>query len=76
MTAFCDLIGTAEEFHVSGQVAVKHSAFIRLGLTDAALLEAGDPSSVVLTDDFDLYAAADRAGRQVLNFNHAREANR
>lgn len=76
MTAFHALFGKFEEMHVPGEIASTNGTFFRLGLTDAALLEVGDGSSLLLTDDFDLYMAASHAGRQVMNFNHAREASR
>ena len=75
MAAFRDLIDGADELHVASKVVARSDVFIRLGFTDAALLET-DAASVLLTDDLHLYLAAERAGRLVMNFNHAREADR
>jgi len=58
------------------RVAVERPEFIRLGLTDAMLLEAGFAAGIILTADFGLYDAALRAGIEAENFNHIRELRR
>lgn len=73
-STFRDLIGATREVHVQGVVAASHKHFVRLGLTDAALLSLPEPSTILLTADFALYDAACRSGRPAENFNHIREA--
>jgi hypothetical protein len=53
---------------------VSHSAYQRLGMTDAALLSilSEYPNLELLTDDFDLYGVATRLGYKVINFSHIR----
>ena len=51
-----------------------NSAFVRLGLTDAALLEIVTAGSPLVTVDLDLYLAAlERNPDAVLNFTHLRQ---
>ena len=67
------LIGESEEVVVASQVASHNSQFYRLGLTDAALLEAVSSSTPVVTTDFDLYrAASSRDPNSAFNFWHAK----
>lgn len=73
MEKFRELVASLDENYVPTEQAAQRAEFVRLGLTDAALLEAGDASSTLLTADFGLYDAALRSGRQVENFNHYRE---
>jgi hypothetical protein len=74
MEKFRELIMARGEDYVPSERAAGRPEFIRLGLADAALLDAGDPSWTLLTADYDLYAAACRCHRPVENFNHIREA--
>jgi hypothetical protein len=62
------------EVYVASRVGSQQGEFRRLGLTDAVLLTLEDPSVTILTTDLDLYLAATRRGRNVINFNHYREA--
>ena len=64
------IIACSEERYVSSKVASIRTEYVRLGLTDAALLEVLEPGMTLLTVDLDLYLAAERAKRRVLNFNH------
>jgi hypothetical protein len=67
------LVGEAvEERYVESKEAVARDEFIRIGLTDCAILQMPKSSCAVLTADLDLYLAALRAGFQALNFNHLR----
>ena len=70
------LIDQSEEAYVTSASAAASDEFVRLGLTDAALLEVKPISIPFVTSDLDLYLAAQKAGREVVNFNHIREANR
>ena len=52
---------------------MRRDAFPRLGLADAALLEAVSADAPLLTVDFDLYVAALASGEEsAINFNHWR----
>ena len=55
---FRGVIAVSEERHVSSRDAAADAAFMRLGLTDAALLMATTPADLLLTDDLDLHVAA------------------
>ena len=67
------LIQESEEIVVASEDASSNSAFGRLGLTDAALLELITTESPLLTADLDLYLAALAKGNEAaLNFTHHR----
>ena len=67
------IIHESEEIVVASAVASSNSAFNRLGLTDAALLEVVTPETPLVTVDLDLYLAANASGQEVaLNFTHFR----
>ena len=67
------LIQESEEIVVTSEDASSNSAFGRLGLTDAALLELITTESPLLTADLDLYLAALAKGNEAaLNFTHHR----
>lgn len=64
----------SQERYVPSSAAARRSEFIRLGLADAALLEAtAAEKATLLTADFNLYHAALAKGSQALNFNHLRD---
>ncbi len=65
-------INRAQERYVESTKAATGTEFIRLGLTDAVLLQLDDVA--ILTTDLDLYLAACRNKRPALNFSHLREA--
>lgn len=65
------LIEESEEVVVASKVASRNSCFRRLGLTDAALLEAVTEERPLITVDLDLYLAATATGlNKALNFTH------
>ena len=67
------LIQKSEEIVVASEAASGNSAFRRLGLTDAALLEVITTESPLLTADLDLYLAAVAKGNEAaVNFTHHR----
>ena len=67
------LIQGSEEIVVASEDASSNSAFGRLGLTDAALLEVITTDSPLLTADLDLYLAALAKGDEAaVNFTHHR----
>lgn len=65
------LIENSTEVVVASADASRATAFPRLGLTDAVLLEVVSPETPLLTVDLDLYhAAASRDHRAAVNFRH------
>lgn len=67
------LVGKAQETFVDSRTACAQPEFPRLGLADAAVLEASTGHSV-LTDDLGLYLALQNRGIESWNFHHLREA--
>ena len=58
---------------VASVEASDNSSFVRLGLTDAALLEVITAETPLVTVDLDLYLAAVESGdARALNFTHLR----
>ena len=69
---FRALIKEAEEFFVKSETAAENKHFVRLGLTDAALLEVVSKSNPLITADLDLYLAASaKDGQAAFNFFHS-----
>lgn len=65
------LIEETEEVVVASREAAENSQFIRLGLTDAALLEVVSSSNPLITVDLDLYLAAiSKESEAAFNFRH------
>lgn len=73
---FQQLISTTKEIYVPSLDASNRSEFRRLGLTDAATLEAAKEDVHILSADVGLYLAAVKAGYSAANFTHAIEAAR
>lgn len=67
------VISKVQETYVPSTVAAKREEFIRLGLTDAVLMEASSQEAAVLTTDLNLYLAAIAKGSPAVNFNHLRD---
>ena len=67
------IIQESEEVVVASAAASSNSAFGRLGLTDAALLEVVTAETPLVTADLCLYLAASAKGEElVVNFTHLR----
>ena len=65
------IIGKSEEIVVASKTASRNDAFVRLGLTDAALLEVISEETPLVTVDLDLFRAAFAEGKvAALNFTH------
>ena len=62
------LIEEREEIVVTSKAASRNNEFIRLGLTDAALLEVVSAESPLITVDFDLYGAALAKGAGAMSY--------
>lgn len=68
-----ELILRSQETYIASTTAASRSEFLRLGLTDAALLEASADGATLLTTDLNLYLAAESAGKSAINFNQIRD---
>ncbi len=73
---FKEIIHSNDEKIVISKAAASRPEYIRLGLTDAVLLEIGTTGATLLTADLDLYVAAVTADLKAANFNHIREQRR
>lgn len=60
------------EEYVPSATVVREPVFVRLGLTDIAILFAARERAAVLTDDLMLYLKLADSGISVENFNHIR----
>ena len=68
---FRRIIGKSDEIIVESKTASRNNAFVRLGLTDAALLEVISEETPLVTVDLDLFVAAFAEGKiAALNFTH------
>jgi len=70
---FARFIARTRETYVKSLDASSREEFLRLGLSDTALLEVAKDDIAILSVDLDLCIAAQIAGYQVVNFNHVRE---
>lgn len=69
------VLGDSEETLIPSERAVRDSAFPRLGLTDAVLLDAISPERPLLTVDLPLFATATRREpRSAVNFTRSQFA--
>jgi hypothetical protein len=68
-----NLIRSATEVPVASKSAAERQEFIRLGLTDAAMLEVTSQEIVLLSTDLALCIAAESTGKLAMNFNHVRD---
>jgi predicted nucleic acid-binding protein len=64
----------SREQHLPAAEVVPRPEYIRIGLTDAALVAHASNDMVLLTDDLEVFLEATRAGIQAENFTHLREA--
>jgi hypothetical protein len=69
------LIRNAEEIYVESSVVAGQKVFLRLGLTDAVMLNLANGETWLVTADLDLYLAAHAAGYDALNFNYLPHRN-
>jgi predicted nucleic acid-binding protein len=67
------VIANSDEIYIPSRTAVQRREFVRLGLTDAALIEVASQEAAILTTDLNLYLAAQAAGTPAINFNHMRD---
>jgi hypothetical protein len=69
-----NLILANEEYYIVSKDAAAEEKFIRLGLTDAALLIAAREHGALLSADIGVYLAASAEGIEAFNFAHLYEA--
>ncbi|MFH1118073.1 MAG: PIN domain-containing protein [Pseudomonadota bacterium] len=70
---FRGVVRSTEEEYVQSRTACEAKDFMRLGLTDSALIEISNASRTLLTTDVSLYLSALNRGILAINFNHLRE---
>jgi hypothetical protein len=73
MSRLAQFISLAREQHIPARDVIGTQLYLRLGLTDAAILSIEEPDVHLLTTDVNLYIAAIRQGRKATNFNHLRD---
>lgn len=68
------IISKSEEVYVESSRAINRDEYVRLGVTDAALLTLAVTGGTLLTVDLDLFLAAGKSGLSAINYNHLRAA--
>jgi hypothetical protein len=71
--ALSQIISNSSEKIIYSRVACGKTDYLRLGLTDAVLLSVASSGGELLTDDLDLYFAAEKAKIRVWNFTRLRD---
>ena len=69
------VIQNSQENYLNSSVVASRPEFIRLGLTDASLIDLSSNDGSLLTTDLNLYLAALANGSAATNFNHLRDAS-
>jgi hypothetical protein len=72
-TRFAALVAQSVEEHRDARTLVGRPEHIRLGLTDAGILEVQASGAILLTDDNALYLTSLHAGHSAINFSHLRD---
>jgi hypothetical protein len=67
------VLQSGHERYVASKEAAARSCMPRLGITDCAILELLDGSTLLITSDLGLYLEALEIDPSVKNFNHLRE---
>ncbi|MEO5923709.1 MAG: hypothetical protein ABIR70_07790 [Bryobacteraceae bacterium] len=70
-----EIVTKTTELMETSQALVADESFLRLGLTDAAIIAAAKRPLLILTDDLDLYLTLRAGGFDAINFNHIRTWN-
>lgn len=68
-----ELISKSEELQMAAATVVRRPEYLRIGLTDAGILQAQEGGATLLTDDNGLYLASLRSGHNAINFSHRRD---
>ncbi len=69
-----ELLKTQREEFEPGIEVIKHNSFLRLGLTDSAIMSLVEKNIPLTTVDLDLYFVAVKHHPNVVNFTHLRQA--
>jgi len=69
------LVEQMDEFYDTSRAVVADAAFMRLGLTDAAIAMLERRKLLVLTGDLDLWLTLQQRGVDAVNFNHLRASH-
>ncbi|HEX8072717.1 MAG TPA: PIN domain-containing protein [Pyrinomonadaceae bacterium] len=72
---FADQLTVLEEHYITSMEVSSTPFFLKLGLTDAGILNLAQGQYLVLTDDFRLVGYLEKHGVDVINFNHIRTMN-
>jgi hypothetical protein len=70
---FQQFLNNWREIYIPSTTVSARQEFIRLGLADAAMLEALSKDMLLLTTDLDLYLVASSLGFSAVNFNQIRD---
>lgn len=71
-TVFTEVVSLCDEISLRSAEVVVSQEFMKLGLTDAGILELEKASGSILTQDLDLHLAAHARGIATENFTHFR----
>jgi hypothetical protein len=69
---FAAVVQLLDEHYLASTKACQAGPFIKLGLTDSAILLLAQDAYLVLTDDLKLHNFLEKAGIDSINFNHIR----
>lgn len=72
LTVLGQIVGKVSERYVRSRDAVAVRSFVRLGLSDAAIITGFGPDDCVLTSDLDLHVEISKTTTPTVNFNHIR----
>ena len=70
-----DMAATGMEIPIKSADALNDPDYLRLGLTDAAILTVLSDQVALLTADLDLYLAALKRGHRATNLRHLKDAS-
>ena len=73
LVQFLSLIEKMDERSEAAELLAKTDAFVRFGLTDAAISHLANGNFVALTEDFPLAGYLQKRGVSVVNFNFVRQ---
>lgn len=69
---FVEYVLRAKEIYIPSNEVVRIQEFLRLGLTDTAILKVAKRKITTITDDFPLANRLHKLGLPCINFNHLR----
>ncbi|WP_211923263.1 hypothetical protein [Duganella radicis] len=66
------LASSAPETYIPSEIACQRPEYLRLGLTDASIVEACSGDTTLITTDLSLYLATLASGANAINYHHLR----